>query len=125
MNTTDKYKDYAPEVQEYMKMLIDSLTADYGSINPSWWISLDLIADNLWMYKEGIKTLRNEGLSYKNREGRLVKNPAFSICNNAQAILVPLLKSFAANPVQRSKLKALESVDSDTIKDNYIASLTE
>ena len=126
MNLKDRYKDYSPKVQEYMNSVINDLTNDYGDNWPSsWLISLDILADHLVLYLEAIKHIKENGTSHINREGRQVKNPNITVLSNAMAEIRDVTKSFCFNPLQRSKIKALESADADSIKDNYIASLTD
>lgn len=125
MNLKERYKGYSPKVQEYMNSVIDDLNTDYGTWPKSWLISLDILADHLSLYVEAIQQIKENGTSHVNREGRQVKNPNITVLSNAMAEIRDITKQFAFNPIQRTKIKALENVDGDMIKDNYIASLTE
>ena len=40
-----QYDSEPEEVKEYMHDLIDQLVRDYGVIDPSWTVSLDMICD--------------------------------------------------------------------------------
>lgn len=126
MNITERYKDYSPKVQEYMKCVINSLNQDYGDGWPdSWLISLDTLADHLFLYTEAIADIREKGTSHVNREGRQVKNPNITVLSNAMGAIRDIIKSFAFSPTSRQKLELLNKVDSDTVVDNYVASLTQ
>ena len=125
MTTKNRYNKYPEKVQEYMEGIIAEIKHDYGTIPASWYISLDLLADQLNIYYDASQDIMENGVSYINREGRRVKNPNITTINNCLGAINMIIKNFALSPVGRSKIKALESVDADTIKDNYIASLTE
>lgn len=125
MNTKNRYKDYPTRVQDYMEGIIAEIKHDYGAIPASWFISLDLLADQLNIYYDASQDIIDNGVSYINREGRRCKSPSVTTINNCLGAINMIIKNFALSPVGRSKIKALESVDADTIKDNYIASLTE
>jgi len=125
-NLKDRYNKYPEKVQEYMSSVVDDLTRDYGEGWPSsWLISLDILADHLSLYVEAIEQIKKNGTSHVNREGRQVKNPNITVLSNAMSEIRDITKQFAFSPIQRSKLKALETADADMIKDNYINSLTE
>lgn len=125
MNLKERYKDYSPKVQEYMNSVIDDLNTDYGAWPKSWLISLDILADHLSLYVEAIEQIKANGTSHVNREGRQVKNPNITVLSNAMAEIRDITKQFAFSPIQRSKLKALETADAETIVDNYVSSLTD
>ena len=125
MNLKERYKDYSPKVQEYMNSVIDDLNTDYGTWPKSWLISLDILADHLSLYVEAIEQIKKNGTSHVNREGRQVKNPNITVLSNAMSEIRDITKQFAFSPIQRSKLKALETADAETIVDNYVSSLTD
>ena len=50
MITKERYKDYDPRVYEYMCVLIDQLTAEYGEAKDEWLLMMDLLAQNLVIY---------------------------------------------------------------------------
>lgn len=122
----DVYKDRPKAVREYMENVIECLESDYGNIPSSWRISLDLIADNVETYLEAVADVRKNGIVLFNKHNNVeYKNPACTIMNQAQSQLRDLLKTFALTPMTRSKMKVLENVDAETIKTNYIDSLTD
>jgi phage terminase small subunit len=125
METRERYSEYPTKIQQYMKSLILEIQQDYGCIPASWWISLDILADQLNIYFMASKDVLEKGVSHINRENRQVKNPSITTINNCVASINSIIKNFALSPVGRSKIKLLESVDSEAAVDNYVKSLTE
>ena len=137
METRERYSEYPTKIQQYMKSLILEIQQDYGCIPASWWISLDMLADQLNIYFMASKDVLEKGVSHINRENRQVKNPSITTINNCVASINSIIKNFALSqvegtdmtyalsPVGRSKIKLLESVDSEAAVDNYVKSLTE
>lgn len=121
MNAKNIYKEYDKRVQKYMENVIKCLENDYGIIPDSWRVSLDLIADNYTIYLKAMDSIKNEELTKSDNYGRVFKNPAFGVMNQAQSQLKDLLKSFALTPMSKSKMKKLESTNDDI--DNYIDDL--
>lgn len=109
--TTARYKDYDARVYEYMSILINNLTKEYGRVDEQWLISLDLIAQNYAAYLVGWDDLQKYGMYITDEKGRIQRNPALTIMNNSQAYLQKLLHSFALNPMSRSKMKMPEITD--------------
>lgn len=125
METKERYSKYPEKVQAYMEGIIAEIKRDYGSIPASWFISLDLLADQLNIYYDASQDIIENGVSYINRDNRRCKSPSVTTINNCIGAINMIIKNFALSPVGRSKIKALESADADSIKDNYIASLTK
>jgi len=119
-----QYESQPEEVRDYMYALIDQLLVDYGAINPSWALSLDMICDWYHIYVDAKNDLFTNGTTFTNSRGDICKNPAFSAMNTSSSHMQNLLKSFAASPYQKSKMKSL---DKDAIRDesDYIKSIME
>lgn len=118
MNVKKVYKNYNPEVQEYMSNLIKCLEQDYKDIPDSWRISLDLIADNYNLYLKAKKDIDENGLFRVDKLNRTFKNQAISVMNNAQQMLTKLLSNFALTPMSKSKMKQLDiETDDDILND--------
>ena len=111
LNITDlkkKYKKSNKQVSDYMNNLIDTLSKDYGDgIDPSWEASLDLMSDWYLIYCNAIEEIKENGPVVKSPSGVSKVNPAFNVANTATRILNDILKTFAATPVAKSKMKAL------------------
>ena len=117
------YTQYAPEVQEYMKNVVECLRADYGkNIPESWRISLDLIADNYEIYLKAKNDIMKNGLLRTDSQGRTFKNQNISIMNMSQRNITDLLKAFALTPMSKSKMKMLDNSKFD--EEEYLDYLT-
>ena len=103
-----QYEAQPQVVREYMSDLIDQLLVEYGAINPSWALSLDMICDWYHIYADARDDLKTYGTTFTNSRGDICKNPAFSAMNTASSHMQNLLKSFAASPYQKSKMKSLD-----------------
>ena len=125
INCSKRYGTYSYKVQAYMKGIIEELEHDYGSIPQSWLISLDMLADQLNIYYAASEDIIENGVSYINRDNRRCKSPSVTTMNNCVGTINTIIKNFALSPVGRSKIKLLESVDSDAVVDNYVKSLTD
>ena len=112
MTQADKLKDYfkiyPKEVSDYMNDVIDVLVQDYGAINPSWRVSLRLIADWYKVYVDAKKDIDDNGLMMTNRRGETARNASIITMQNASNNVVSLLKAFAATPMSKTKMKALD-----------------
>lgn len=117
MKTETKLKkqyDREPqEVREYMSDLIDKLVDDYGVIDPSWTVSLDMICDWYNVYVQAREDIKSTGVSFLSSRGDYRPHPSFSAMNTASSQIQKLLSSFAASPYQKSKMKSLEKHGSD------------
>lgn len=110
-----KFK-YDKEVISYMENLVEALNKQYGSVDDSWSVSLDLIAFNYDIIVKCRKDIEKNGFEKTDDRGRLAKNPCISICNQAQGHLMKLLSAFGLNIMSKSKLKDVDSA-SDTLDD--------
>jgi len=102
-----KYEDRPADVQEYMAGLVDQLVFDYGEVNPSWELSLDMICDWYTVYVGARDDIKENGISFTDAAGGLHKNPSLGVMNTATLHIQSILRSFAASPYQKSKMKSL------------------
>lgn len=113
MKTETKIKkqyDNEPDaVKEYMYDLVDQLVSDYGMIDPSWTVSLDMICDWYNVYVQARDDIKTTGVSFLSSRGDYRPHPSFSAMNTASSQIQKLLSTFAASPYQKSKMKSLES----------------
>ena len=103
-----QYESLDPEVNEYMCGLIDNLVNDYGSVQESWSLNLDMIADWYGMYVNAVKDIKTNGLTFTSAQGNLCKNPSFNVMTTASSQIQGLLRQFAATPVTKQRLKYLD-----------------
>lgn len=113
VNTQAKkiYKDYLPEVQAAMWAVHSYLQKKFGNINDEWIMSLMMLADNLQMFIECRKQIKEQGLLISNRFGVLEKNPLIKVQNDSQIQIVKLLNEFALTPKSAEKIKEVEEDD--------------
>lgn len=116
MDAKKIYKKYDKQVIEYMNNLIKSLESQYGQINEEWRVSLDLIAFNYDIIRKCQEDIQINGLEKNDERGRLSKNPAVNIVNQAQGNLFKLLNSFGLNLLSKSKIKE-DSNNDDGLED--------
>ena len=119
----NKYKNHEVEVYEYMVALIDQLVFEYGEINPSWELSLDMISDWYSVYISARNSIKEKGVSWIDANGNIHKNPDLSSLSNATNVIQSMLRSFAANPYQKSKMKAFDKDIHDSSQ--YVMSIME
>lgn len=113
VNTQAKkiYKDYLPEVQAAMWAVHSYLQKKFGNINDEWIMSLMMLADNLQMFIECRKQIKEQGLLITNRFNILEKNPLIKVQNDAQIQIVKLLNEFALTPKSAEKIETKEEDD--------------
>lgn len=107
------YKEYDKQVVDYMTNLISRLETQYGQINEEWRVSLDLIAFNYDIIRKCQIDIHKNGLQKEDGRGRISKNPALMICNQAQDHLFKLLNSFGLNLLSKSKMKDIGQDEDD------------
>lgn len=113
VNTQAKkiYKDYSAEVQAAMWAVHSYLQKKFGNINDEWIMSLMMLADNLEMFINCRKQIKEQGLLISNRFGVLEKNPLIKVQNDAQIQIVKLLNEFALTPKSAEKIETKEEDD--------------
>ena len=103
------------------KKLIDAteeyLKQQYGEVKPEWRIILNLLGDNLDLYKECRESIRKNGIfdpnSYK-------KNPLISSCKDLQATIIKQIQHLGLSPYAVSRIK----MDKEDDSTDFIESLT-
>lgn len=103
------------------KKLIDAtedyLKEKYGEVKPEWRIILNLLGDNLDLYRECRQSIRQNGIfdlaTYK-------KNPLLSTCKDLQSTIIKQIQHLGLSPYAAAKIK--DSTEDDT--ENFIESLT-
>lgn len=102
------YEDKPKQVVDYMNNLIDALSKEFGEdIDPSWQSSLDMVCDWFQVYINALDDIKEHGAVVKSPSGVTKTNPAFNILNTSTRIINDILRTFAATPLAKSKLKAL------------------
>lgn len=111
MITKERYKDYDPRVYEYMCVLIDQLTAEYGEAKDEWLLMMDLLAQNLVIYYKGYDDILQNGMYVTDARGARQRNPAITLQLNTQAYITKIISSMGWNIMSKSKIKAPEKSD--------------
>ena len=117
INTQAKklYKEYSTEVQNYMWAVHSYLQKKFNGINDEWVMSLMMLADNLEMFIQCRKQIKETGLLITNRFGVLEKNSLIKVQNDAQIQIVKLLNEFALTPKSAEKIKEVEEEDNSPL----------
>ena len=103
-----QYDEEPEEVREYMHDLIDQLVSEYGVLDPSWSVSLDMICDWYNVHVQARNDIKTTGVSFMSSRGDYRPHPSFSAMNTSSSQIQKLLSSFAASPYQKSKMKSLD-----------------
>ncbi len=115
MDAKKIYKQYDKQVIDYMVNLIKRLESQYGQVNEEWRVSLDLIAFNYDIIRKCQLDILKNGLEKTDARGRMSKNPALMICNQAQDHLFKLLNAFGLNLISKAKIK--EDTDQNDLEE--------
>lgn len=100
------------------KNVIDDVRAylikRFGEVQPEWELDLALLYDNIELYKECTKNIKNYGI-YDERTGR--KNPLLSTVKDLQATITKQIQHFGLSPYASCKINTLQDTDdSDLLK---------
>lgn len=112
------YKKYTKKTQDYLQSVETFLISKYGSISNEWSAIIYLLADNLDLYEECKKTVKQHGL-YDPASGK--KNPLLCTMKDLQATIHKQIQHLGLSPYAISKIK-MESED-DT--EDFIGDLTK
>jgi phage terminase small subunit len=82
-----------------------------------------MVCDWYRVFVDAKKSIADNGLTYKNSHGTIVRNPAFTALSTSSTQIQQILRSFAANPYQKSKMKSLDP--EVRREDDYIRSIME
>ena len=115
------FGQYDKAVQAYMKNLVISLEKQYGELDETWLVSLELIAFNYDLILKCQADIAKNGLEKYDNSHRLVKNPCISTLNNAQAYLIKLLSAFGLTVMSKSKLKNMPDTSSDDLLEDLLS----
>jgi phage terminase small subunit len=109
------FSNYSPKVQKYMNYVCEFLTKKYGKVTTAWEFQISLMADQLEMYYEISKVIKETGLY---NAQNMVKNPLISSLKDCTATLVKQAQQFGLSPWAESKMKDTEKDDSENFIDN-------
>lgn len=103
--------------KEYIKKVNEFLVEKYGNVQPQWEAVIKLLADNLDLYQDCVKSIKNHGI-YNAENGK--KNPLLATIKDLQATIMKQVQHLGLSPYSISKIKMNDEDDTD----EYIESLT-
>lgn len=109
-----KYTGYSKFTKDYMSNVESYLTSKYGSVKDEWDTILFLLAENLDLYIECRKSIRQNGI-FDRTTGR--KNPLLATTKDLQATILKQVQHLGLSPYSSSKIKQeTEEDDADFIE---------
>lgn len=119
----ERYKDYDPTVQEYMKMISGALIEKHGDIPEVYVVSLDILAGNLVIMNKAINNIATDadGIVGKDNYRGEKKSTSLSAFLAAQTNVIKILNSFGWTPMAKSKMKQNQE---DVNIEDFIEKLT-
>lgn len=108
-----RYEKYSEDVQEYMKMLSQSIMEKYQEIPDVFVISLDVLAGNLTIMTKAMKSIAYEGgeiVGKDNYRGEK-KSTELSAFLATQQNVIKILNAFGFTPIGKSKIKSNTDVN--------------
>ena len=108
---------YSKDTTSYIQSVIDYLKEKYGDVKPEWMAVIMLLADNLQLYKECLKSIKENGI-YDTTTGK--KNPLLTTTKDLQATIMKQVQHLGLSPYSISKIKLADEEDTD----EYIEDLT-
>lgn len=112
------YSKYSKKTREYLQSVESFLINKYGSISEEWSAILFLLADNLDLYEDCKKSVKENGL-YDSNTGK--KNPLLCTMKDLQATIHKQIQHLGLSPYAISKIK----VESEDNTDDFIEDLTK
>lgn len=112
-----KISSYTKPTQDYIKSVNDYLTSKYGKVNPEWEGILILMADNLDLYKECKKSVKENGI-YDISNGK--KNPLLTTMKDLQATILKQIQHLGLSPYAVSKIKTETEDDTEDFVESLV-----
>ena len=111
------YERYGEEVIKYMWSVHKFLLNKFGYISDEWFLSLQMLADNLNMFFKCRDQIAEDGIYVKNKFENLDKHPLIKVQNDAQIQIIKLLNEFGLSPKSVARLKIEENEEDDLLND--------
>lgn len=100
-----RYTEKRTEIQEYMNMLVNSLSKKYDGIPEGFVVSLDLLVFNLEVLFSAIDDMKENGLKKTDKYHGEQKSSSMQAFFNAQNYIHKILANFGMQPMAKSKIK--------------------
>lgn len=111
-----KMTDYSNSTQKYISAVRKFLKDKYGKVNAEWEKPIELLADNLDLYKDCKESIAANGLMLLAKNGCMTKNPLIKTQSETQVQIQKLLTEFGLTPKAQAKIN-LPTDDEDELKD--------
>lgn len=112
-----KISSYSKPTQDFITSVTDYLTSKYGKVNTEWEGILILLADNMDLYKECKKSVKENGI-YDVSTGK--KNPLLTTMKDLQATILKQIQHLGLSPYSAAKIKLDDSDDTEDFIDNLV-----
>lgn len=109
------YARYPEEVIKHMWSIHRFLLDKFGEIHDEWYMSLQMLADNLNMFIQCRDRIANDGVIVENKFGLPEKHPLIKVQNDAQIQIVKLLAEFGLSPKSVARLKFDDTNEDDVL----------
>lgn len=113
-----KYTQYSKFTKEYLYSVEEHLKQRYGEVKSEWDSILFLLAENLDLYIDCKKQIKQHGI-YDASTGK--KNPLLTTMKDLQATIMKQVQHLGVSPYSASKIK--QEVEDDN--EDYIEALTK
>lgn len=108
---------YSKQTRDYLEKVNEYLTEKYGKVNAEWEANIMILADNLDLYKECKKSIKDNGI-FDSNTGK--KNPLLITIKDLQTQIEKQIKNLGLSPYAASRIKS--EVEDD--EEDFIESLT-
>lgn len=102
---------------ELRKSIDKFLIEKYGAVKPEWELVITLLMDNVELYKECKKSLKENGIYNKDTGA---KNPLLITLRDTQVQIIKVIQQLGLSPYANSRIK--DVIDND---DDFINGLTD
>lgn len=113
-----KYTGYSKFTKDILTAIEEYLTKKYGEVKAEWDSTLFLLAENLDLYSECKKQVKQHGI-YDGSTGR--KNPLLATMKDLQASIMKQIQHLGISPYSASKIK--QEVEDDD--EDFVEALTK
>ena len=108
---------YSKSTRDYLEKVNEYLVSKYGKVNDEWEANLMILADNLDLYKDCKKSIKDNGI-FDTRTGK--KNPLLITIKDLQTQIEKQIKNLGLSPYAASRIKS----EVEDVEDDFIEGLT-
>lgn len=103
-NFLQRYENYSPKVQEYMKYLVENLVDKYGDLNTEYILGLDMLAMNVDLMMQANEEMKKQGFEREDKYGNARKSGAVQQFQQSQGAILKLISQFGFSPSSASRI---------------------